>query len=337
MVDLPGAALLPGFVNAHTHLELTSVRLPPAPFLDWLPGMMQARRTLSAEDYASAAAEGIRLLSADGTTSVGDFGSTEDVVEALGIAGFRGLVLREFTGSTDPAEVEAFPWRPSPPGLRRGLAPHAPYSVPEGRLRAVGRQSGIPLAVHASELEEEVRLLESGAGPLADFLDRNGFPRPPAGLRPVPYLASCGVLRPGALAVHANYLDAADIACLAASGASVAYCPGSHAFFGHRDHPLPRLLEAGINVALGTDSLASNDALSMRREMRKASEVFPGIPLERILAMATLGGARALGLAHEAGSLEIGKAADLVAVQATSLEEVVRREPKVLGVWRGAS
>ncbi len=344
VVDLPGAALLPGFVNAHAHLELSGLegRFPPAPFLTWVKDVIAFRK--AGGDYAAWARIGARRLVQDGTTAVGDFATGAWALEALAEAGLRGVVYRELIGP-EPAQApgilaEAAAWLagPSPARLRRGLAPHAPYTVSEPLLRALAGLAA-PRAVHVSELAEEVALLTGDRGPLRDRMRERGiaWTSPRQRARPVPYLAACGVLGPGSLAVHANYLDDADVACLAARGASVVFCPGSHAFFGHRDHPLPRLLEAGIPLALGTDSLASNDGLSMRREMRRAAEAFPGLPASRILEMATLGGAAALGLAHEAGSLELGKAADLVAVAVPDGQDprdaVVRAEPAVLEVW----
>ena len=321
-------------------------RFPPAPFLAWVKDVIAFRK--AGADYAAWARAGARHLVPDGTTAVGDFATGDWSLEALAEAGLRGVVYREYIGpeaSQAPgilAEAAAWLAGPSPAGLRRGLAPHAPYTVSEPLLKGLAGLASprvAPLAVHASELAEEVELLAADEGPLRDRMRERGIawspPRP--GARPVPYLAACGVLGPGSLAVHANYLDDADIACLVERKASVAFCPGSHAFFGHRDHPLSRLLEAGVPVALGTDSLASNDVLSMRREMRRSAEAFPGVPPARILEMATLGGAAALGLAHEAGSLELGKAADLVAVSVPDgrdpLDALVRSEPAVLEVW----
>lgn len=335
-------------MNAHAHLELSGLegRFPPAQFLDWVTNVIEVRR--AGADYAAWAREGVRRLVEDGTTAVGDFATGAWSLEALAEAGLRGVVYRELIGP-EPLQApgileEAAAWLagPSPAGLRRGVAPHAPYTVSEPLLRGLAGLASprvAPLAVHASELAEEVELLTGDRGPLRDQMGERGIAwRPPRhGARPVPYLAACGILWPGSLAVHANYLDDADIACLVERKVSVAFCPGSHAFFGHRDHPLPRLLEAGVNVALGTDSLASNDALSVRREMRRSAEAFPELPSARILEMATLGGVAALGLAHEAGSLEIGKAADLVAVAVPDgrdpRDAVVRSEPAVLEVW----
>jgi cytosine/adenosine deaminase-related metal-dependent hydrolase len=126
----------------------------------------------------------------------------------------------------------------------------------------------------------------------------------------VRYAADLDALH-GALAVHANYLDGADVALLAEAGATVVWCPGAHRFFGHPPHPAPRLLAAGVPLALGTDSLASNEGLTMLREVRLAAEAFPGIDRAAWLRAGTLAGAEALGLASEIGSLELGKAADI--------------------------
>lgn len=348
VVDFPGCVLAPGLVNAHTHLELSGLSgFAPAPFLEWVArDMIPARLRLGPADYAAAAREGARRLRADGVTAVGDFSTGDWAVEALAGAGLRGTVYWEVIGN-DPAladglcrTAEAWARRPAPEGIRRGIAPHAPYSVSWILLKGLGdaaTAAAAPVAVHAGELAEEGDLLMRGEGPFAAFMRDRGIPwaPPPQGASPVPYLETLGVWGPGGLAVHANYLAEADVALLARRGVSVVFCPGSHAFFGHRDHPLPRLLAAGVNVGLGTDSTASNDGLSLRREMRRAAEAFPALAPADVLAMATLGGARALGIAHEAGSLEVGKAADLAVFRAAGPADLVREPPVVATLTGG--
>jgi cytosine/adenosine deaminase-related metal-dependent hydrolase len=205
--------------------------------------------------------------------------------------------------------------------VRVGLSPHAPYSTSAAlyeRALAEARQRGWLLATHLAETLAEEEFLRTGEGELREAMERYHLFDPtwtPPGTSPVAYLDRLGVLAAPGLAIHCNYLDDADIALLRQGSLSAVYCPRSHTFFGHTEHPVERLLAVGVPVALGTDSLASNDRLDLLAEVREAARKHPGVPPETWLRLATLGGAQALGLAEEVGTLEAGKAADLCVVR----------------------
>lgn len=321
-LDFGGAILLPGLVNAHTHLELTALagRLPRAAFPEWAKRLVAARAGWTARQVEASAREGVRLSIEAGTTAVGDFAALGSD-DALRQSGLRGVSWRESLGIDPERAADAarrarrFLRRPSPLWTP-GLAPHAPYSASPDLyrlLRAESRRRRLPFATHLSELREEIRFLRDGGGPFRDLLralgrDAGSWRAP--GTRPVAYLARLGVLG-GATVAHANYLDAGDVASLRRARATVVWCPRTHDFFGHPPHPVRRLLEAGVPVALGTDSLGSAPTLSVRDEIRHA--VGKGLSLAKALGMATEGGARALGLAG-CGRIAPGRAADFVLV-----------------------
>ena len=208
--------------------------------------------------------------------------------------------------------------------ISAGIAPHAPYTVsaPLARgLAELARERRLPLAIHLAETEAERDFLAAGGGGFERFLrDRGAWDdtwRPP-GVSPVRWAADLGLLELPGAAVHVNYLSGPDIELLKAGRMVPVWCPGSHRWFGHRDHPAERLIAAGVPVALGTDSLASNTSLDMLAEMRLAAETFPNVAPETWLRAATLTAAGALGLSEMVGSLEAGKAADVIALECES-------------------
>jgi cytosine/adenosine deaminase-related metal-dependent hydrolase len=186
-------------------------------------------------------------------------------------------------------------------------------------LVSLAAAAGAPIAFHLAESPEELQLLAAGGGPFRDLLESLGPWSPtaiPLGTRPMDYLRRLADARVRALVIHGNYLDPEEIALLAHARErmSVVYCPRTHAYFGHARHPLPRLLEAGAKVAVGTDSRASNPDLSVLEELRLVAREFPELPPETVLALGTLRGAEALGQADRIGSLVPGKFADLAIV-----------------------
>ncbi len=212
------------------------------------------------------------------------------------------------------------PW-PIDRGTRPGLSPHAPYSVhPEllDRVLRLAKAANVPVAMHLAESGEELELLASGTGPFRQLLEHLGVWAPevfPGGWRPLDYLKRLADA-PVALIIHGNYLDPEEIDFLADHRAnmSLVYCPRTHAYFRHARYPLAEMLARGVNVALGTDSRASNPDLSMWAELRFAAHTHREVPPAAILEMATVAGARALGIDAEVGTLEPGKLANLVVV-----------------------
>lgn len=348
VVDLGEAAVFPGLVNAHAHLEFTSpalrasVKRPPAAtprsrtsgFTGWLQSMLQARSDASDAARAQSWLDGARQLARTGTTSVINIESSEPpLAELRRQCGLRVFSLVELTGVRSPvpdAELLERAWQRldrCPPGLANlGLSPHAPYSTRPELLRlcaTLGRRGGAHslLSIHLAESIDEWRLFRHRDGPLHDWLGpfRKEFHPHPA--TPVEWLDATGLLFPGLIAVHGNELTAADIRRLTRNGCHLVHCPRSHDYFRHRRFDCSRLAAAGLNVALGTDSLASTLAerdgpprLSMLSELQTLLRRDPGISPAQGLFMATKGGARALGWRGYLGELAPGAAADLFSI-----------------------
>jgi cytosine/adenosine deaminase-related metal-dependent hydrolase len=316
-VDLGDAAVLPGLVNAHTHLDLTGLRgqAPPSPdFTSWLRQVIAHRRERTPEqvldDVRAGLAESLRF----GTTLLGDISGDGGSWDVLADAPLRAVVFHELLGLPLPRAQEAvrkaLMWcatRPQTPTCRPGLSPHAPYSF---RAEAIP-----PLALlwprvmmHLAETAAELELLERHSGPFVPFLaGLNAWD--PSGLAWSPEHV-IELTRPAKtiLYAHGNYLSPET--AIPPHG-TIVYCPRTHAAFGHPPHPFREFLKRGVRVALGTDSLASNPDLDLLAEMRFLHMRYPDVPGDVILRMGTLAGAEALGWGDETGSLTPGKSADL--------------------------
>jgi cytosine/adenosine deaminase-related metal-dependent hydrolase len=372
--DLGNGAIIPGLVNAHTHLELSDVAVPlrpSRPFTSWLKEVMSHRRQRvrsgpanrstkqSLSDQTAIAPcirQGMSESSKWGTTTIGDIaGPVPDsesgpncenslappprsvaFLELLGLAVER--VSEQLQRGREHLAGDSGDQR-----VIRGLSPHAPYSVHPDLFRglvdlAVARRA--PIAMHLAETREELQLLDDGTGPFVAFLEELGVWRPgaiPHGSRPLDYLRELARAET-ALAIHGNYLAPDEIDFLAAhSNISVVYCPRTHAYFGHAAHPWRRLLAQGVNVALGTDSRASNPDLSLWNELLFLRTLAPDFDLEGLLKLGTLNGAISLGLGHETGTVDVGKSADLAFVEfaegdsAAPYDLLFRSENRVIG------
>jgi cytosine/adenosine deaminase-related metal-dependent hydrolase len=331
VVDWGSAVIVPGLVNAHTHLELTRLagRLTRfESFADWIGQLVAARRSWSRDDYLESARAGARCALASGTTLVGDISASGVSREALAREPLRKVVFEEVLGLLPESAAESLRAlaerldRVTPDELLcSGVSPHAPYSVSPELFRAaadVARRRGLPLAVHTAETEGELEFLRSGRGELRALVDRLGaLPEgwEPPGVSPVVYFEMLGILDRPAVLAHCNYLDEDSMARICKSRSSVVYCPRSHAFFGHGPHPVRQLLDLGANVALGTDSLASNQSLSMIDEMRFLAGRRRDLRPEEIFRMATLNGAAALGFGGVLGRLRRGYWADMAVLE----------------------
>lgn len=338
-LELGEAALLPGLVNCHTHLELSGppVEPPEGSFARWLIAVIRQRQQTPLAAQEAQAEVNARKLLASGTTAVGEVSSTGQSLTPLLQAGLRGTVYREVLG-LDPGEaparaeaargdLERLGWAARQSLLRIGLSPHSPYSLSEelfAACRALAHAAAVPCCIHAAESPDEVTLVSGGDGPLPRLLYPAVGQAPPPRRRaatPVAYLEALGMLDGEPLLIHAVHVDGVDRRRLASRGVGVAHCPRSNARLSGAVAPVPAYLREGIPVGLGTDSLASVPTLDLWDEMRAALDAQGGrlTPAE-VLEMATLGGARALGLADALGSLEPGRRADLVAVPAEGIE-----------------
>ncbi len=333
LVDLGQRALLPGLVNAHTHLELThhAGHVPEnLPLIEWIGPLVRYSRTRTPEDFEQAAFAGIEMLKAGGTVAVGEICTFGQSVRPLIESGLYGVVYFELL-SPDSARADELlrkgqrqieRWRLEYPQdrIRFGLAPHTPYTTSAELLRAAaawGRAEDVPLSIHTAESPAESQFLRDATGPIADLLYAGaGWPVHPAhapGVSPVAYLDQLGVLAARPLLAHGVHLDADDVARIVQADAAVAHCPRSNTRLQCGRMPYELYRSAGVRLALGTDSLASSPSLTVwddaiaSHEMHSAAGETP-TPAE-LLRLATLGGADALGLADELGTLEPGKLA----------------------------
>jgi cytosine/adenosine deaminase-related metal-dependent hydrolase len=323
-LDLGDVAVLPGLVNAHTHLDLTGLRglAPPSPdFTGWLRRVIRHRRERSPEQVQADVSAGLSECLRTGTTLVGDVTAGGASRDALAAAPLRAVAFFELLGLTaaraEQALAAAVGWlaaHPDTDTCRAGLSPHAPYSVRANlfaQAALLARERKRPLAVHLAESLAELELLHHRRGPFVPFLQDLGV-WDPDGLTgsPTAVMKLCDQRVPK-LFVHANHLAPS---ARVPRGSTIVYCPRTHAAFGHPPHPFRDFLARGVRVALGTDSLASNPDLDVLAEARFVRRHFPDVPAADVLRMVTLGGAEALGWADETGSLEPGKSADLVVV-----------------------
>ena len=342
-IDLGNAAILPGLVNAHTHLEFSSLAEPlgdPAmPMADWIRRLVAYRRSRTDAERNQAIITGLAECRRSGTTSIGEIatGALSAIAELPGAECPANLsVFLELLGLA-PGRIDAnlqaaavhLGQQPTS-SVRLGLSPHAPYTVHPELLRravALSQSQHVPLAMHVAESCEEIELLATGSGPLRAMLEEFGAwsaDAIPVESRPLDYLQRLAEAD-RALLIHGNYLDAEEIDFIAARRRrmSIVYCPRTHHRFGHDAYPLAKMLAADALVALGTDSRASNPDLDLLAEMRHVAEHHAVAP-SRIVEMGTINGAMALGVADEVGSLEPGKFADLAIVR---LPDAARNDP----------
>jgi cytosine/adenosine deaminase-related metal-dependent hydrolase len=353
-VQFDDAVILPGLINTHTHLELTgfAAQVRKREFAAWIRQLRELKTTRTAAEYVVAARRGLAECYAAGVTTVADTGDSGAVIRVLAEAGGSGLAYQEVFGP-HPAQCEE-----SLAGLRKrvrelgsfatgrvriGVSPHAPYTVSGPLFSAVAgwaRTEGLPLAVHVAESRAETQFLLAGSGPFAAAWLARGIPLPPSGFTPVGWLAQHGVLGEGCLCIHAVQIEPADIRRLAESGAAVAHCPLSNLAHGHGVAPLDALLEAGVRVGLGTDSEVSVEQPDLLAEAR-AVAAHARLNPEDVIELCTLGGARAIGVDSETGSLQPGKWGDSTVIRAPQgknnpAELVLHSSPRdVLGTYVG--
>jgi len=325
--DHGDGAILPGLVNAHTHLEFAALRgrlAPTARLGDWLGAALAAFAALPCDDLLEGIERAAREAMGFGTILLAEVSNTGFSLPLLRRSGLAYHYFFECLGfdllHDGPLEAD-FPFLAAPGAQADphvSAAAHAPYSVSAtlfGRIAAWNRDRGQPSSVHLAESREEVDFLVHGQGFFRELLIQRqrwyeGY-RPP-GCSPAVYLDGLGFLGPHTLAVHGLWLTAADRELLARRGTPVVLCPRSNLFTGAGFPDLAALDAAGVPLALGTDSLASNQDLNLFRELEVLRERFPAVPPERLLRLATLDGAAALGREADLGSLEPGKGAALL-------------------------
>ena len=339
IIDCSGKIILPGFVNAHSHLELTGFRgkiKKGLPFTDWARKVVSIRKDITENEIATAIKDGLDELISSGVTTAGDFSQTGITAKILNERGLRGTVFLEFSGFNPEQKDEKLrqlkellnyeidskliTHHSSLITVNFGIAPHAPYSVSPELLKEshnFAQEKRLPLAIHISEMLEEIEFIKNGSGAMKDLLIDFGVWNDkwmPPQTTPVQYLQNMGILK-GAIGIHLNIVTEDDIRILKENDVSVVYCPGSNKWFGRNwKYPLREFLNNDINVVIGTDSLSSNEKLNMFYEMRVLKENFPDLENNIILKMATVNGAKAIGFEGEAGEIAVGRKADIIGI-----------------------
>ncbi|MBB6052660.1 amidohydrolase family protein [Armatimonas rosea] len=341
-LDLGLAAILPGLVNVHAHLEYTVLRglLEDMPFFPWIRGLTGLKAFLTLDDWVTSATLGAAELAAAGITTVGDACDAGATINALVSSGLRGTVFREVFGieSQPPvsqtldvlrrqlAQMGSTLSRSNAESrVHLGVSPHAPYTVRAELFQALADfsdQNGYLQTIHLAESPAEEALFQIGGGPFKEMFDRRGIAWPTKDISPIAYAKQAGALDARTLAVHCVHASDDDITLLANAGASVAHCPRSNGKLGAGLAPLRALKERGLDIGLGTDSMVSGNSADFFEEMRAAvygararEQDTRALTAKEALFMATLGGARALHREREVGSLELGKQADLCVVR----------------------
>jgi len=351
VTDLGDAVILPALVNAHTHLELSWMEQAPPPrgdFTAWVRAMI-ARLAPSPEEIARGIDRAIAAIVASGTAAIGDVGNTTASLAPLRASPLEGRFFLEVigwqergaarfddaerdldaaaTGASVPhgtsraSRASRAPNRPGAAALFPGsLVPLGPHAAdPDLLLRMAdrARTRNDVVSVHLAESAAEDALLRRGDSPLRALMDEIGaLPAgwTPPGLSPAQVLDAAGLLGPRTIAVHGVHLTREDARLLAARGTTLALCPRSNAWLGAGEAPVAMLLEEGVRLALGTDSLASNTDLDLLAELAALRALAPGVPAAALVRAATLGGAEALGVADAWGSVTPGKRAPLIAL-----------------------
>jgi len=338
--DYGNAVILPLLVNAHTHLELTDFSHwvdrkgeqvdEYKGFVDWILQLIQVKKKLDPDNYRHAVINGIEQSIKAGTGVVGDILAHHSARSAYQGTPLAGVVFLETLGQ-DPAMIRRLKKalhrnleEPFAAEAVLGLSPHSPYTISNVYLRHIYnlcKRRGLRCCTHVAESKEELKFTRDSRGAIAErfyqAINWQGFIPPPSGLRPVAYLEKLGGLFPENLLVHGVHLDENDIELLACNKMSLSLCPRSNQRLNVGKAPAGRLLKAGVNLALGTDSLASNDSLSIWDEMHFAAHWFAGeLDAPTIFAMATRQGADALGVSDDYGSLSTGKRSSFQIVSA---------------------
>lgn len=335
VTEFPGCVIMPGLVNAHSHLELThfpswkvrkGIDYSPRTYVDWIIQVIKIRRSLSQEEREHSVLEGIRISLEAGTTALGEILSDPGLLslylraplsgrlylEAVGQSPQRSAGLLDAINGSLPLFLET--------ALLPGISPHAPHTLSADffrQLRDLAGANSLPLMIHLAESREELDFLFDSSGPVAEklypFVDWLEYLPPARRTTPVAYLDSLEVLRPGTTVVHCVHITPAEAELLQKRGVSVVLCPRSNDKLDVGSAPVHLLKKVGIPLALGTDSLASNDSLSLFDEARFLLRQFPGeFSPSDVLRLITLAGAEAIGRSNAIGSLEQGKRGDFL-------------------------
>jgi cytosine/adenosine deaminase-related metal-dependent hydrolase len=334
--NLGEVILLPGLINSHCHLDYTDMAgqlPPPRTFTDWISLIIAAKAAWNYSEYARSWINGAQMLLRTGTTTVADIEAVPDLLPELwGTTPLRVISFLEMTcihpqrdlNETLCETVEKIDLL-SHPRCSASLSPHAPYSTLPELLRSsakTARERNWRITTHIAESDQEFEMFMHARGKMFNWLRRNKRDPSDCGLgSPVAHLARNGMLGENLMAIHANLLAPGDAELLGRHRVHVVHCPRSHDYFSHPPFPRRRLADAGVNLCLGTDSLATvrktggeKLELNLFQEMRRLAAADKTISPVEILRMATVNGAKALGMAGQIGELSENARADLIAI-----------------------
>ena len=332
VLELGEMVLMPGLINAHCHLDYSMMRHainPPRSFAAWVKRINALKRSLDDDDYLAAIAKGFAEAKRWGTTTIGNIESFPELMLRMPPSPLRTWWFHEMidirhrlpTERALAGALSFFAARTRPLDFF-GLSPHAPYTASATLYRLARECSGqlaMPLTTHVAESREEMEMFRDKTGPLYEFLD--GLERPMAdcgGHSPFTYLWRSGAIDATWILVHMNELDEEDFGILGSlprgAGPHVVHCPGSHRYFRHTEFQYRRLHDLGVNICVGTDSLASTTSLSLFNELRELQRTNPWLTPEQLLQTVTVNPARALQRGHDLGKIAPGALADLIAI-----------------------
>ena len=336
----PDHLVMPGLVNTHTHLSLSRLKnkiKSGIPFNSWIKEIISYNDSLTEIDEKDACKEGIKNLIATGTTTIGDISRSGFSTKVMQNMRVRGVIFLEIIGfkksmiEDQMNRVHELLWDCKGDSLVKcGLSPHATYSVSPQLIKlsfSLAKVKKLPLIMHIAETKEELEFIENGEGDLRQLLESLDRWEPewkPEKTSPIKYLENSGDLN-GITGIHLNHINGEDFKIIKKNNMSVVCCPNSNRWFQRdRSYHLTKFLENNINVAIGTDSLASNKTLNMFEELILVRKQFPEINHETLLKMVTINGAKALWLEKEVGSLETGKKADIIGLKINRDDDIYK-------------
>lgn len=352
--DFGDAILLPGLVNAHAHIDYTVMRglLEDIAFFPWIRELTARKQALEEQDWIASATVGAAEAVAGGVTTLGDCTATGAALLAAKMFGLRGIIYQEVFGIDDShtvpeivanldLSVRALRWQATGSRLKIGISPHSPYTVRSELFHALAdyaAENDSRVCIHAAESLAETNLLRHGTGIIADTFERRGIAWKTPGKSTLAYLRDHNMLSPRTLLVHGTQISAGDREHICATNAAWAHCPKSNAKLGNGIATLGLMKSCyppgAPRIGLGSDSVASNNTMDMFDEMRFAvllqrvrTRRYDAMTALESVNMATIGGARALGMDNEIGSLAPGKHADIIAVRLDSWNALPAYDP----------
>ncbi|MEN3370287.1 MAG: aminodeoxyfutalosine deaminase [Verrucomicrobiota bacterium] len=333
VLDLGEQILLPGLINAHCHLDYTALRGkigPQRSFADWILAINAQKDALTGTDYVSSITAGLAEAQSFGTTTLLNLEAFPELLPHLSRPPLRVWWCAELIDLRRTVDVNAVSemlraWFHSHQDWLGGfgLAPHAPYTAsPElySEAAQIARTNHLPFTTHLAESHEEMQMFRDGSGPLFEFLRSIGRPMSDDGT-PVAHLMRTAAIDEHWIVAHLNELTEGDFELLERGPKfQITHCPRSHTFFAHAPFAWEKLRALGFNIALGTDSLASNSSLSLFAEMRELQRKEPWLPAREVLAMVTVNAAAAVGQSNSLGRIRPGFYADLIGLPALTSE-----------------